>query len=153
MFDSTRYRWKKVSVERSHLFIYNNNASIPLWIISIFSSGCGRFFEGTPQDMWQSISKVADLPDSTYVYFGHEYTIANLKFAEHVEPENKEIQEKIAWAKRVGCTTPSTIQNEKLTNPFFRVEESSVQERVLGKDNKASAVEVLGKVRAMKDNF
>ncbi|KAI7855572.1 hydroxyacylglutathione hydrolase [Circinella umbellata] len=119
----------------------------------IFSSGCGRFFEGTPQDMWESISKVAALPDNTHVYFGHEYTVSNLKFAEHVEPENKEIQEKIAWAKRVGCTTPSTIQNEKLTNPFFRVQESSVQERVLGKDNKASPIEVLGKVRAMKDNF
>ncbi|KAI9270529.1 beta-lactamase-like protein, partial [Phascolomyces articulosus] len=134
-------------------YVSNNGKHAVFTGDCIFSSGCGRFFEGTPENMWESITKVAALPDSTSVYFGHEYTIANLKFAEHIEPENKEIQEKIAWAKRVVCTTPSTIQNEKLTNPFFRVEQPSVQERVLGKGNKASAEEVLGKVRAMKDSF
>ncbi|KAI9490910.1 hydroxyacylglutathione hydrolase [Zychaea mexicana] len=119
----------------------------------IFSSGCGRFFEGTAEDMWKSIRTVAELPDSTSMYFGHEYTVSNLRFAEHIESDNKEIKEKMAWAQRVGCTTPSTIQNEKLTNPFFRVEQNSVQERVLGKGNKASAEEVLGKIRQMKDSF
>ncbi|KAI8145548.1 hydroxyacylglutathione hydrolase, partial [Fennellomyces sp. T-0311] len=119
----------------------------------IFSSGCGRFFEGTPADMWKSISTIAKLPDNTQVYFGHEYTISNLRFAQHVEPENREIQEKMAWANRTACTTPSTIQNEKLTNPFFRVESDSVQDNVLGQGKRASAEEVLGKVRQMKDNF
>ena len=123
------------------------------FLSSIFSSGCGRFFEGTPADMWKSISTIAKLPDSTQVYFGHEYTVSNLRFAEHVEPDNKETQEKMAWAKRTACTTPSTIQNEKLTNPFFRVESDSVQNSVLGKGKRGPATEVMGKLRQMKDNF
>lgn len=119
----------------------------------VFSSGCGRFFEGTASDMWNSLSTVAELPDDTNMYFGHEYTMANLKFAEHIEPDNEAIRQKKQWAQRVGCTTPSTIRNEKLTNPFMRVQEPSVQQRVLGADKTASAEEVLGIVRQMKDNF
>lgn len=120
---------------------------------SVFSSGCGRFFEGTASDMWNSLSTVAELPDDTNMYFGHEYTMANLKFAEHIEPDNEAIRQKKQWAQHVGCTTPSTIRNEKLTNPFMRVQEPSVQERVLGAGKTASAEEVLGIVRQMKDNF
>lgn len=103
--------------------------------------------------MWNSLSTVAALPDDTNMYFGHEYTMANLKFAEHIEPDNEAIRQKKQWAQRVGCTTPSTIRNEKLTNPFMRVQEPSVQQRVLGADKTASAEEVLGIVRQMKDNF
>lgn len=103
--------------------------------------------------MWQSISRVAQLPDVTKIYFGHEYTVSNLRFALHVEPNNQDIQQKVAWAKGVSCTTPSTVENEKLTNPFFRAAVPVVQERVLGKGQSASAEEVLGKLRQMKDNF
>ncbi|OBZ89289.1 Hydroxyacylglutathione hydrolase, mitochondrial [Choanephora cucurbitarum] len=119
----------------------------------LFSSGCGRFFEGTPEDMYKALSKLMALPDDTKIYFGHEYTLSNLKFAEHVEPDNKDIQEKIRWAKEIGCTTPSSLQNEKLTNPFMRVHEPKVVERVMKDSSSAKPVDVLGELRKMKDNF
>lgn len=117
----------------------------------LFSSGCGRFFEGTPNDMHIALSKLAALPDDTKVYFGHEYTVSNLKFAQYVEPENKDVTEKLAWAQRIGCTTPSSMANEKLTNPFLRVKE--VAKNVVKNPNNASEVDVLGELRKMKDNF
>lgn len=103
--------------------------------------------------MWKALTTVTNLPDETKMYFGHEYTVSNLKFALHVEPDNTDIQNKMEWAKKVGCTTPSTLANEKLTNPFFRVELATVVDKVMGPGTKAPAEEVLGKLRKMKDNF
>ncbi|CAO3698857.1 unnamed protein product [Rhizopus stolonifer] len=115
----------------------------------LFSSGCGRFFEGSPSDMWKAFGELLKLPDDTQVYFGHEYTRSNLKFAAHVEPDNKDIQEKIQWAQENECTTPSTLLNEKMTNPFLRVE--SIAHLI---DPKlSSTTELLGKLRSMKDSF
>lgn len=119
----------------------------------LFSSGCGRFFEGTPSDMWNALSKLLKLPEDTKVYFGHEYTVSNLKFAESVEKDNKDIAEKMKWAKEVGVTTPSTIKNEKLTNPFMRVELPEVAKLIVDNPHSASVTDVLGKLRQMKDNF
>lgn len=118
----------------------------------LFSSGCGRFFEGTPADMWKALSKLLQLPDDTKVYFGHEYTISNLKFAQHVEQDNQDIKDKLKWAQEVGCTTPSSIANEKLTNPFMRVNLPQVA-KLITDDDSASVTDVLGKLRKMKDNF
>ncbi|GAA5798438.1 hypothetical protein HPULCUR_003841 [Helicostylum pulchrum] len=118
----------------------------------LFSSGCGRFFEGTPKDMWSAFSKLLELPNDTKVYFGHEYTISNLKFAQHIEPDNKDIQTKLEWAKQVEITTPSTIENEKLTNPFLRVDLPQVAKLIDSNPN-ASVIDILGKLRKMKDNF
>ncbi|KAI8081616.1 hydroxyacylglutathione hydrolase [Halteromyces radiatus] len=121
----------------------------------LFSSGCGRFFEGTPKDMDQAFSKLKNLPEQTNVYFGHEYTVANCNFASKVEPNNSHLQQKLNWAKRVGCTTPSTILNESLTNPFLRVHESTVREAVIKHHEDAAKltdIDVLGRLRQMKDN-
>ncbi|KAI8342443.1 hydroxyacylglutathione hydrolase [Chlamydoabsidia padenii] len=121
----------------------------------LFSSGCGRFFEGTPTDMDGALTKLKQLPETTKVYFGHEYTVANCKFALKVEPQNVDLQQKLQWAQQVGCTTPSTILNEKQTNPFLRVHESSVRQAVVKQGETASAlsdIDVLGRVRQMKDN-
>lgn len=101
--------------------------------------------------MWKAISTIKALPEATRVYFGHEYTRSNLKFAVKVDPENKALQDKIAWAEKEACTTPSTIKNEKETNPFFRADEPSMRERVMPHNPKASAVEVLATIRQMKD--
>lgn len=99
--------------------------------------------------MWKAFGELLRLPDDTQVYFGHEYTRSNLKFAAHVEPNNKDIQEKIQWAQENECTTPSTLLNEKLTNPFLRVE--SIGHLI---DPKlSSTTELLGKLRSMKDSF
>jgi hydroxyacylglutathione hydrolase len=84
---------------------------------TLFAAGCGRVFEGTPEMMFASLHKIAALPPSTRVYFGHEYTAANLKFAAHVEPNNRAIKERAA--KLSVPSTPSTIADELATNPFL----------------------------------
>ncbi|ORZ21987.1 beta-lactamase-like protein [Absidia repens] len=121
----------------------------------LFSSGCGRFFEGSPADVELALAKLKQLPERTNVYFGHEYTVSNCSFAVTVEPHNTLLQQKLAWARRVGCTTPTTILNESLTNPFLRLHEPSVREAVAMNGEDAFALtdlDVLGRLRQMKDN-
>jgi hydroxyacylglutathione hydrolase len=84
---------------------------------TLFAAGCGRVFDGTPEMMHHSLHKLANLPETTRVYFGHEYTAANLKFAAHVEPNNKAIADRIANLHTPS--TPSTIADERATNPFL----------------------------------
>jgi hydroxyacylglutathione hydrolase len=84
---------------------------------TLFGAGCGRVFEGTPEMMFASLNKLAALPPTTRVYFGHEYTAANLKFALHVEPNNEAVA---ARMERIATpSTPSTIADERTTNPFL----------------------------------
>ena len=91
---------------------------------TLFGAGCGRLFEGTPEQMAASLAKLAALPDDTLVYCAHEYTLSNLRFAEAVEPGNRALQMRIeADSKARGThlpTIPSTIAIEKATNPFLR---------------------------------
>jgi hydroxyacylglutathione hydrolase len=99
---------------------------------TLFACGCGRVFEGTPQQLYASLEKLAALPDETLVYCGHEYTLANIDFAKAVEPENAALAEREtadARARREGRPTlPSTIAREKATNPFLRVTRPAVIE-------------------------
>jgi hydroxyacylglutathione hydrolase len=90
---------------------------------TLFAAGCGRVFEGTPEMMYASLTKLAALPPSTRVYFGHEYTAANLKFAAHVEPANQAIA--VALASVKAPTTPSTIADERATNPFLLAKDAA----------------------------
>lgn len=90
---------------------------------TLFGAGCGRVFEGTMDTMHASLQKLAALPPETRVYFGHEYTASNLKFAAHVEPENTEI--KIRMNAVPSPSTPSTIALERATNPFLRVTDAA----------------------------
>lgn len=91
---------------------------------TLFAGGCGRLFEGTPEQMWASLSSLAGLPAATRVYCGHEYTLANLRFALAVEPANADIgarmQRESAKRERDEPTLPSTIGCELRTNPFLR---------------------------------
>lgn len=118
----------------------------------LFAGGCGRLFEGNAQMMYDALCvKLAALPDDYLVYCGHEYTEGNLKFALTVEPDNPEIQERYARVKEIRAsasgdwhdataaemTIPSTILDEKTTNPFVRAE----------------SAEELGRIREAKDNF
>ena len=126
---------------------------------TLFIAGCGRFFEGTPDQMHYSLNTVlASLNDDTHVYCGHEYTIANLKFALSVEPENTYIREKLDWAVKVrekqGATVPSTIGGEKRWNPFMRVSKADVIKAAVGvSDRVESDIEVMRALREMKNNF
>ncbi|KAJ1985892.1 Cytoplasmic glyoxalase II [Coemansia spiralis] len=117
---------------------------------TLFVGGCGRLFEGSPQDMYNSlIKKLATLPKDTKVYAGHEYTKANLRFALTVEPNNEELKEKARRCADMKCTMPSTIAEELATNPFMRVNQPDIQKAVDATD----PVEVMAIVRRMKDNF
>lgn len=107
---------------------------------TLFALGCGRVFEGTMDQMFKSVKKLGTLPDDTIVYFGHEYTQSNARFALTVEPDNAELvarAEEIAERREKGrFTAPTTIGLEKATNPFLRAEDAKeFAERRKGKDN------------------
>ncbi|KAJ8764075.1 hypothetical protein K2173_004976 [Erythroxylum novogranatense] len=121
---------------------------------TLFIAGCGRFFEGTAEQMYQSLCvTLGSLPKPTQVYCGHEYTVKNLQFALTVEPDNLKTQQKLSWAqqqRQAGLPTiPSTIEEEMETNPFMRVELPDVQAKVGCK----SPVEAIQKIRQLKDNW
>ena len=122
---------------------------------TLFVGGCGRFFEGTAQQMVDALCvKVASLPDDTQVMCGHEYTVANLTFAMKVDPDNHDLQKKLEWAKEQRknglSTVPSTIKEEKSFNPFMRIQTKPIQEAVglIG----GSQNEVMKALRKLKNN-
>ncbi|XP_071489868.1 hydroxyacylglutathione hydrolase, mitochondrial-like [Diadema antillarum] len=121
---------------------------------TLFLAACGRFFEGTPQQMYTAlIEKLGRLPSNTNVYCGHEYSVASLKYALHVEPNNPAVKKKLEWAKdqrnRQLPTVPSTIEEEKSYNPFMRVGEKSIQDYVGCTD----PIETMGALRKDKNGF
>ena len=127
---------------------------------TLFAGGCGRLFEGSPEMMYTSLNEtLGSLPRETRVFFGHEYTESNLKFAQHVEPDNQAIQEKLARVqalrKNGEFSTPSTLAEEWETNPFMRCDSATIMNRVAGEEgfNPEKPQTVLGAVRRLKDNF
>jgi hydroxyacylglutathione hydrolase len=122
---------------------------------TLFLGGCGRFFEGTAEQMYSAlVEKLSKLDDDTKVFCGHEYSLQNLKYGNHVEPDNVTIQEKIEWskAKREAGepTVPSTIAEEKLINPFMRVCVESVQKFA---KTPGDAIQTMNVIRKIKDTF
>ena len=97
---------------------------------TLFACGCGKAFEGTPQQLYASLEKLTALPDETLVYCGHEYTLANIGFAKEVEPDNPALLEREGsdslLRRNNRPTLPSTIGREKATNPFLRVTRPAV---------------------------
>ncbi|KAF5736486.1 Hydroxyacylglutathione hydrolase cytoplasmic family protein [Tripterygium wilfordii] len=121
---------------------------------TLFIAGCGKFFEGTAEQMYQLLCiTLGSLPKPTQVYCGHEYTVKNLQFALTVEPDNAKIRDKLSWAlkqRQAGLPTiPSTIEEEMETNPFMRVDLPELQEKV----GCESPVDALRKIRQLKDNW
>ncbi|CAA19450.1 hydroxyacylglutathione hydrolase [Caenorhabditis elegans] len=122
---------------------------------TLFIAGCGRFFEGTAPQMDVALNEILkNLPVETQIFPGHEYTVANLKFACHVEPGNEKAAQKLEWAQRQieqgGFTVPSTVAEEKATNPFMRVRESEEIQKSIGT---CDAVVGMAKLREMKNKF
>jgi hydroxyacylglutathione hydrolase len=100
---------------------------------TLFAAGCGRLFEGSAEQMFASLARLAALPPNTRVYFGHEYTRANLRFAATVEPDNAAIAARVAALREPS--TPSTIADERATNPFVRAADAATfAERRASKD-------------------
>ena len=126
---------------------------------TLFAGGCGRLFEGTPAQMYESLNvTLAALPDDTLVYCGHEYTASNLKFAAHLEPGNRAVTAKasrVAELRAQGiATVPSTLAEEKATNPFLRCDSPEIVAHVAGAlTADRSPAAILGAVRAAKDKF
>jgi hydroxyacylglutathione hydrolase len=126
---------------------------------TLFAAGCGRLFEGTPRQMHESLTRLMRLPDGTRVYCGHEYTLSNIRFAMAAEPGNSALSELEGRAKlqrdRGLPTLPSTVGQEKATNPFVRVGEPGViasASRYAG-TTLADPVSVLGAIREWKNSF
>ncbi len=122
---------------------------------TLFALGCGRLFERPAEVMWPSLKKLLALPDDTIVYFGHEYTLANARFAVTVDPGNEALAarlEDIVAKREAGVfTSPTQLGIEKATNPFLRPDDPSIR-RHLGME-KAADWEVFGEIRKRKDNF
>ena len=125
---------------------------------TLFSVGCGRLFEGTPEQMQVSLDLLGSLPDQTRVYCGHEYTLSNCKFALAVEPENQDLIKRAEEAKQALSagkpTVPSTIGEELRVNPFLRTREVPVHEAARKrKPGVYMGAPTLAVIRAWKDAF
>src|SRR5579883_3231151 len=98
---------------------------------TMFLAGCGRLFEGTPAQMHASLGKLAELPPTTRVYCGHEYTVANLRFAQHLEPKSADVAQALAHAQaqreRESPTVPGTLADELRVSPFLRVRSPEIR--------------------------
>ena len=122
---------------------------------TLFSMGCGRLFEGSAEDMWQSLSKLITLPDSTQIYCAHEYTQSNGAFALSIDPENPDLIKRMQEVQTLRAagkpTIPALLGTEKQTNPFLRPMDEKLQQNM----NKLGAPlpVVFAEIRRRKDNF
>lgn len=142
---------------RSHIAFYGDG--MLFCGDTLFAAGCGRLFEGTPRQMHDSLTRLAALPDATRVYCGHEYTLANVRFARVAEPDNAALRELEAEAKALRerdlPTLPSTIGREKATNPFVRVTQPAVIASASARAGRPldDPVSVLAAIREWKNSF
>lgn len=126
---------------------------------TLFAAGCGRLFEGTPAQMLASLDKLASLPPATRVYCAHEYTLANLRFAAAADPHNLAVVERTASAsaqRQAGQpTVPSTLAEERRTNPFLRAGETALRASAAQRDPRAARDRLasFAALRAWKDGF
>ena len=144
-----------------HIAYYHADPVAPLLFCgdTLFAAGCGRLFEGTPEQMHHSLSRLAALPANTLVYCTHEYTLSNLRFAQAVEPNNVDIKARVAqvtqWRADGRISLPSNLALELRTNPFLRVNETSVKEKAdeWSQQHNASSSAVFACLRQRKDTF
>jgi hydroxyacylglutathione hydrolase len=121
----------------------------------LFSLGCGRLLEGSAADMWGSLQRLMALPGETLLHCGHEYTLANARFALSIDPDNTALQARAGEAERLRAdglmTLPVTLAAERATNPFLRPQDAAIRAR-LGMEA-ASDLEVFTELRRRKDRF
>jgi hydroxyacylglutathione hydrolase len=126
---------------------------------TLFVAGCGRVFEGKADTMVSSLAKLAALPDATQVYCGHEYTEKNLRFALTLEPGNAALKAKHEWAVKARAdgkwTVPSSIADEKKTNPFLRTDSPELRASIKKIDPAIASdpIAIFAKARALKDHY
>lgn len=138
-----------------HIAFHMPGAQAAFTADSLMAFGCGRLFEGTPAQMWNSLSKLATLPDDTLIYSGHEYTQTNARFAATIEPDNPTLISRLkaidAARAKGQPTVPSTLAEEKATNPFLRAHLPEVKSAITMPN--APDAEVFAEIRRRKDNF
>lgn len=145
-----------------HIAYYRADADPAPILLSgdvLFCAGCGRLFEGTPEQMHQSLTRIAALPDTTRIYCTHEYTLSNLAFAREVEPDNPAIQRHIETVKNLRArnepSVPTTLAAERSINPFLRT--GMPQVRAVAEARAGTTllhpVEVFATLRRWKDSF
>lgn len=138
-----------------HICYYFQEDDIVFCGDTLFIMGCGKLFEGTPLQMFNSHKRLCKLPNQTLIYCAHEYTLRNAEFALTVEPHNTELQERYTFVeqqRKLGLSTiPSTIAKEKATNPFLRVNSIEIQQHLnlLG----AEPLDIFTELRKRKDSF
>jgi len=140
---------------KGHIAFFFNKEKIAFTGDTLFSLGCGRIFEGTYEEMFNSLNKIKNLPPDTKIYCGHEYTKSNLNFCLAYDSQNKFLKEKeIYISKKLNSnqpTIPTTISQEIKTNIFLRCDDPEIK-RSLGLED-SSEVEVFSKLRDLKDSF
>ncbi|MCV6591376.1 MAG: hydroxyacylglutathione hydrolase [Silicimonas sp.] len=138
-----------------HLAFYVPEAGVAFTADSLMALGCGRVFEGTMDQMWAGLQKLAALPGETVIASGHEYTEANGRFALTIEPENQALQDRMARIRDARAegrpTVPSTLSEELATNPFLRAHLAEVKKGLNMVGN--SDPDVFGEIRRRKDSF
>jgi hydroxyacylglutathione hydrolase len=140
---------------RGHIAFWFSDSDALFCGDTLFTLGCGRLFEGTPAQMWSSLSKLRGLPPNTRVYCGHEYTQSNARFALAIDPDNAALKSRAARvdaARAKGLpTVPGILAEERKTNPFLRADDPAFA-RAQGLDAR-DPVAVLAAIRARKDKF
>lgn len=138
-----------------HILYYFRQQNMLFCGDTIFAMGCGRLFEGSPEDMWQSLNRIMHLPDETVIYCAHEYTLANANFANAVLPENKDILRRKKDVERLRdeniATIPTTLAVEKQTNPFLLAGSQETKDFLAL--SKATDEACFKHLRQLKDNF
>ncbi|MGB5866144.1 MAG: hydroxyacylglutathione hydrolase [Sulfitobacter sp.] len=138
-----------------HIALHAPAAHAAFTADSLMALGCGRLFEGTPEQMHASLQKMAAWPDDTHICSGHEYTASNARFALTVDPDNKALQQRTRDIETARAedrfTVPASMQLERATNPFLRCGDPSVR-NALGAKN-ATDEEIFAELRKRKDNF
>tara|TARA_B100000767_G_C19598489_1_gene464587 strand:- start:109 stop:858 length:750 start_codon:yes stop_codon:yes gene_type:complete len=136
---------------KGHIAFYLEKEKIVFTGDTLFSLGCGKIFEGTYKQMFNSLNKLKNLPAATKVYSGHEYTKKNLDFCLTYDPNNEFLKKKAEWINSNNITMPSSIGEELKTNIFLRCEEQSIKDALNLKNS--SDQEIFVKLRDLKDNF
>ncbi len=140
---------------RGHIAFWFPQADALFCGDTLFALGCGRMFEGTPPQMWNSLVKLRGLPPETRVFCGHEYTQSNARFALAIDPDNKALQSRAARVDAARAkgkpTVPSTLKEERTTNPFLRADDPGFA-HAQGLDP-ADPITVFAEIRARKDKF
>lgn len=122
---------------------------------TLFGAGCGRLFEGSPQQMYHSLQKLVALPPNTQVFCTHEYTLHNINFARTLEPNNEALnkrqQDTLALTAKNTPSLPSSIALELATNPFLRCNSTEIQTTIQAKDN--NVLDVFAKIRELRNHY